>query len=225
MRALILEDDATISTFLAKGLGEAGFVVKELADGSVGLGELLAERYDVAIVDVMLPGLDGIAVVRSARQRGVATPVLMLSARTSTDDRIRGIEAGADDYVVKPFSFSEVLVRVQALLRRVQRAGSGEPTVLRFADVEMDLLARTVRRGGEELDLRPREFALLEHLLRNPGRVLSKTAILSEVYDYGFDPQTNVVDVLVHRLRQKVDRGQDQKLIHTVRGAGYVLRA
>ncbi len=224
MRALILEDDRTISAFLAKGLGEAGFVVKELADGTVGLGELLAERYDVAIVDVMLPGMDGVAVVRAARERGVATPVLMLSARTSTDDRIRGIEAGADDYVVKPFSFSEVLVRVQALLRRVQRNGGGESTVLRFADVEMDLLARTVRRDGEVLDLRPREFALLEYLLRNPGRVLSKTAILSEVYDYGFDPQTNVVDVLVHRLRQKVDRGQGQKLIHTVRGAGYVLR-
>jgi two-component system OmpR family response regulator len=223
MQILIVEDDATISGFLAKGFREAGFTADEVADGPGGLDKLLSGHYDVAIVDVMLPGKDGAEVVRAARERGVATLILMLSARASTEDRIRGIEAGADDYVVKPFSFSEVLVRVQALLRRLNR-GDPEAAKLAFGDVEMDLIARTARRGDRELDLRPREFALLAFLLRNPGRIVSKTAILSEVYGYGFDPQTNVVDVLVHRLRQKLDKGHEQKLIHTVRGAGYVLR-
>ena len=223
MRILIIEDDATIAGFLAKGFGESGFVVDTAADGEVGLQRLLRGDHDVAVVDVMLPGRDGTAVVRAARERGVGTLVLMLSAKASTDDRIRGIEAGADDYVVKPFSFSEVLVRVQALLRRRQRS-EPEATTLQFADLELDLLQRTVRRAGRDLDLRPREFALLTYLLRNPNRIVSKTAILDEVYDYGFDPQTNVVDVLVHRLRQKVDKGFDKPLIHTIRGAGYVLR-
>jgi two-component system OmpR family response regulator len=222
MRALIVEDDQTIASFVAKGLGEAGFAVDQAHDGRDGLERARSGPYDVAIVDVMLPGLDGLSLVESLRHAGVRTPVLFLSARHSVDDRVRGLQAGGDDYLVKPFAFAELLARVQALVRR--SAPSAEPTRLVLADLEIDLLSREVRRAGRKIELRPKEWALLEYLMRQAGRVVSKTMILAHVYDYSFDPGTNVVDVLVHRLREKIDQGFETKLLHTVRGAGYVLR-
>ncbi|HEY5908795.1 MAG TPA: response regulator transcription factor [Vicinamibacteria bacterium] len=223
MRALIVEDDATIAQFVAKGLEEAGFAVDPAADGPEGLRRALETPYDVAIVDVMLPGLDGLALVETLRRRGVRTPVLFLSARHTVDDRVKGLQAGGDDYLVKPFAFAELLARVQALVRRA--SGSAEPTRLQAGDLEMDLLTREVKRAGRRIELRPKEWALLEYLLRQAGRVVSKTMILAHVYDYSFDPGTNVVDVLVHRLREKIDAGFEKKMLHTVRGSGYVLRA
>lgn len=222
MRALIVEDDDTIAEFVAKGLREAGFVVERAANGNDGLDRAVAAPFDVAIVDVMLPGRDGLAVIDGVRARGVRTPVLILSARRSVDDRVKGLQAGGDDYLTKPFAFTELLARVQALIRR--STGATEPTRITFGDVSMDLLSRTVTRDGTPLELRPREYALLEYLMRNPGRVLSKTMILSHVWGYTFDPNTNVVDVLVSRLRDKLDRPFPTKLLHTVRGVGYVLR-
>jgi two-component system OmpR family response regulator len=223
MRALVVEDDVTIAAFVGRGLREAGFAVDEAHDGDTGLELALREPYDVAIVDVMLPGRSGLDLVEELRRRRVTTPVLLLSARRSVDDRVRGLQAGGDDYLVKPFAFAELLARVQALIRRA--TGTAEPTVLRHADLSLDLVTRRVVRAGVPIELRPREFALLEYLLRHPGRVLSKTMILSHVWGYQFDPGTNVVDVLVSRLREKVDRPFEQKLIKTVRGVGYVLRA
>lgn len=222
MRILVVEDDPKIASFLEKGLREAGYAVDVAPDGveAFHLGSTTA--YDAAIVDLMLPGLDGLTLIERLRARRVATPVLILSARRSVDDRVKGLQVGGDDYMVKPFSFSEVLARVQALIRRATR--TTEPTTLTVGDLRMDLLTREVRRGEVVLDLRPREFALLEYMMRNPGHILSKTSILEHVYDYSFDPQTNVVDVLIHRLRSKVDKGFDTKRIHTVRGAGYVLQ-
>lgn len=170
----------------------------------------------------MLPGLDGLALVEKLRQRGIRTPVLFLSARHTVDDRVRGLQAGGDDYLVKPFAFAELLARVQALVRRA--SGTAEPTKLKVGDLELDLLAHEVRRAGRKIDLRPKELALLEYLMRNARKVVSKTMILAHVYDYSFDPGTNVVDVLVHRLREKVDRDFEPKMLHTVRGMGYVLR-
>jgi len=222
MRVLIVEDDDTIAAFVAKGLEEAGFAVDRAAEGDAGLERALATPYDVAIVDVMLPGLDGLALVEKLRQRGIRTPVLFLSARHTVDDRVRGLQAGGDDYLVKPFAFAELLARVQALLRRA--SGTAEPRRLKVGDLELDLLAREVRRAGRKVDLRPKELALLEYLMRNAGKVVSKTMILAHVYDYSFDPGTNVVDVLVHRLRGKIDRDFEPKMLHTVRGMGYVLR-
>ncbi len=222
MRILLVEDDETIADFVEKGLREAGFAVDRAADGDSGLHRALAEPYDVAIVDVMLPKRDGLALIDALRARGIRTPVLILSARRSVDDRVRGLQAGGDDYLTKPFAFTELLARVQALIRRA--TGASEPTRLAVADLSMDLLSRRVQRGGHTIELRPREFSLLEYLLRNPGKVLSKTMILSHVWGYTFDPSTNVVDVLVSRLRDKIDRPFDQKLLHTVRGVGYVLR-
>ena len=222
MRALHVEDDATIAEFVARGLREAGFAVDHAADGDAGLDLAVREPYDVAIVDVMLPGRDGLALVEELRRRGVRTPVLFLSARHSVDDRVRGLQAGGDDYLVKPFAFVELLARVQALLRRA--SGAAEPTRLVAGDVELDLLTREVRRAGRRIELRPKELALLEYLMRNAGKLVSKTMILAHVYDYAFDPGTNVVDVLVHRLREKLDRDFDDKRIATVRGMGYVLR-
>jgi two-component system, OmpR family, response regulator len=222
MRALLVEDDATIAEFVGRGLREAGFVVDHATDGEAGLTSALAQPYDVAIVDVMLPRRDGLSVIETLRQRGVMTPVLILSARREIDDRVRGLQAGGDDYLTKPFAFAELLARVQALVRRATRVP--EPTTLTADDLVLDLLSRRVTRGGRVLDLRPREFALLEYLLRNTGRVVSKTMILSHVWAYNFDPQTNIVDVLVSRLRDKVDRPFEKKLLHTVRGVGYVLR-
>jgi two-component system OmpR family response regulator len=221
MRLLIVEDDATIADFVAKGLAEAGFAVDIAADGAHGL-ELAASRaYDVAIVDVMLPQIDGLTLIDRMRARSVRTPVLILSARRTVDDRVRGLQAGGDDYLTKPFAFAELLARVQALLRR--STGATEPTRLTVADLALDLLARRAERAGRALDLRPREFALLEYLMRNPGRVLSKTMILSHVWGYNFNPGTNVVDVLVSRLREKIDKDFEPKLLQTVRGVGYVL--
>ncbi len=222
MRILVVEDDKKIASFLAKGLKEEGFAVDTAHDGDDGFHLATTESYDAAILDVMLPGMDGFTLVQKLREKRVATPVLILSAKRSVDDRIQGLRAGGDDYMVKPFSFSEVMARIQALIRRATQVV--EPTSLSAGELTLDLLTRQARRGERNVELQPREFALLEYLMRNPGRILSKTAILEHVYDYSFDPQTNVVDVLVHRLRAKVDKGFDQQLIQTVRGAGYVLR-
>jgi two-component system, OmpR family, response regulator len=222
MRALLVEDDATIAEFVERGLREAGFAVDEASDGDEGLSAALREPYDVAVVDLMLPKRDGLSLINELRRRNVSTPVLILSARRSVDDRVRGLQAGGDDYLTKPFAFAELLARVQALVRRATRAP--EPTTLTVGDLVLDLLSRRVTRAGKTLDLRPREFALLEYLMRNVDRVVSKTMILSHVWEYTFDPQTNIVDVLVSRLREKVDRPFDKKLLQTVRGVGYVLR-
>ena len=223
VRALLVEDDATIGDFVVRGLREAGFAVDHVADGEAGLTAARQQPYDVAIVDLMLPKRDGLSLIEALRSGGVATPVLILSARRSVDDRVRGLQSGGDDYLTKPFAFAELLARVQALVRRATRAP--EPTTLTVDDVVLDLLSRKVTRGGAALDLRPREFTLLEFLMRHAGHVVSKTMILSHVWEYNFDPQTNVVDVLVSRLREKIDRPFEKKLLHTVRGVGYVLRA
>jgi two-component system OmpR family response regulator len=222
VRALVVEDDATIADFVARGLREASFAVDQAADGDAGLEAARRQPYDVAIVDLMLPKRDGLSLIEELRRGGITIPVLILSARRSVDDRVRGLQAGGDDYLTKPFAFAELLARVQALVRRASRAP--EPTTLTFQDLALDLLSRRVTRGGIPIDLRPREFALLEYLLRNQGKVVSKTMILSHVWEYNFDPQTNIVDVLVSRLREKIDRPFEQKLLHTVRGVGYVLR-
>ncbi len=221
MRALIVEDDRAIAEFVARGLREAGFAADQAADGESGLELALSEPYDVAIVDLMLPRRDGLSLIDELRRRGRTTPVLILSARRSVDDRVRGLQSGGDDYLTKPFAFAELLARVQALVRRATRAP--EPTTLTVGDLTLDLLTRKVTRGGMPIELRPREFALLEYLMRNTGKVVSKTMILSHVWDYTFDPQTNIVDVLVSRLREKIDRPFERKLLRTVRGVGYVL--
>ena len=223
VRLLLVEDDPIIADFAARGLREAGFAVDVAADGTRGLALALESRPDVAIVDLMLPGIDGIGLIETLRRRGVNIPVIILSARHTVDDRVRGLQAGGDDYLTKPFAFPELLARVQALVRR--STATVEPTRLEVADLQLDLLSRKVTRQGREIELRPREFALLEYLMRNAGRVVSKTMILSRVWDYSFDPRTNVVDVLVHRLREKVDRDFEPKLLQTRRGIGYVLEA
>jgi two-component system, OmpR family, response regulator len=222
MRALLVEDDRTIADFVIRGLKESGFVVDHEPDGDVGLEAALGHSYDVAIVDVMLPRRDGLSIIDEMRRRGVSTPVLILSARRSVDDRVKGLQAGGDDYLTKPFTFAELLARVQALVRRASR--TPDPTTLTVEDLVLDLLSRRVARGGQPIELRPREFALLEYLMRNAGKVVSKTMILSHVWDYSFDPQTNIVDVLVSRLREKIDRPFEKKLLQTVRGVGYVIR-
>jgi two-component system OmpR family response regulator len=222
MRALIVEDDRTIADFVARGLREAGFAVDHAEDGELGLEAALQHPYDVAIVDLMLPKRDGLSLIDELRRRDKAIPVLILSARRSVDDRVSGLQAGGDDYLVKPFAFAELLARVQALVRRANR--SPEPTSLTVGDLSLDLLTRKVTRSGASIELRPREFALLEYLMRNAGKVISKTMILSHVWDYNFDPQTNIVDVLVSRLRDKIDRPFEHKHLHTVRGVGYVVR-
>lgn len=221
MRILLVEDDLGIASFVVKGLKEAGYVVDHVADGPAGLDRLLREEFDAAIVDIMLPMLDGLSVIQRARQQKVSTPVLILSAKASVDDRILGLQQGGDDYLVKPFAFSELLARVQALIRRAQRIS--EPTTLTVGSLVVDLIRRKVTRSEQEIDLQPREFSLLEYLMRHAGRVVSKTMIMEHVWDYNFDPQTNVVEARICRLRDKIDRGHAQKLIHTVRGVGYVL--
>jgi len=223
VRALLVEDDPTIAEFVARGLREAGFAVDHAPDGEAGLTSALEHPYDVAIVDLMLPRRDGLSLIEELRRRGITTPVLILSARREIDDRVRGLQTGGDDYLTKPFAFAELLARVQALVRRATRAP--KPTTLKVEDLVLDLLSRRVTRDGKAIDLRPREFALLEYLMRSAGRVVSKTMILSHVWEYNFDPQTNIVDVLVSRLREKIDRPFEKKLLHTVRGVGYVLRA
>ncbi|HUB68450.1 MAG TPA: response regulator transcription factor [Candidatus Methylacidiphilales bacterium] len=222
MKILLLEDDAKIASFVAKGLREAGYVVDVSAEGEEGFEMGRKNSYDAAIIDIMLPKLDGLAVIERWRAENVKVPVLILSAKRSLDDRVKGLQRGGDDYLTKPFSFAELLARLQALIRR---AGSGAiVTSLVFADLKMDLLTREVWRGTVKIDLQAREFLLLEYLLRNQNKVVSKTMILEHVWNYHFDPQTNVVDVLVCRLRNKIDRDFEPKLIHTLRGAGYSLR-
>lgn len=223
MRLLLVEDDKKIASYLEKGLRESGFNVDICYDGSEGLNVALTEEFDVAVIDIMLPFLDGLSLIEMMREKGVQTPVLILSARQSVDDRVQGLQRGGDDYMVKPFSFSELLARVQALIRRDQK--NTRPTMLAVDTLQMDLLKHEVYRDGGKIELPAKEYALLEYMMRNPDVVLSKTSILERVYDYAFDPQTNVIDVLVCRLRNKIDRGYEQKMIHTVRGMGYVLRS
>lgn len=221
MRALIVEDDQAIADFVARGLREAGFAVDVAGDGEMGLEMALAAEPDVAVIDIMLPKRDGLSLIDELRRRGRSTPVLILSARRTVDDRVKGLQAGGDDYLTKPFAFAELLARVQALVRRASR--TPEPTTLAVDDLTLDLLTRKVERAGAPIELRPREFALLEYLMRNAGKVVSKTMILSHVWEYNFDPQTNIVDVLVSRLRDGIDRPFEKKLLQTVRGVGYVL--
>lgn len=223
MRILVIEDDPQIASFITMGLQQAGFAVDRAADGDKGLHLAVTEPYDAVVVDVMLPKRDGLSVVEELRRRKINTPVLILSARRSVDDRIKGLQKGGDDYLTKPFAFAELLARVQALIRRAHR--ETEPTSITSGDMTLDLLTREVTRTGQRLELQPREFALLEYLMRNAGRVISKTMILEHVWDYHFDPQTNVVDVLVSRLRSKVDKDQSEKRIQTIRGVGYVFRS
>lgn len=221
MRILLIEDDLQIASFIMKGLKQAGFVIDHAIDGEDGLHMALYEPYDAAIIDIMLPKLDGLTLIEELRRKKVDTPVIILSAKRSIDDRVKGLQTGSDDYLTKPFSFSELLARLQALIRRATRAT--EPTRLSVGDLSIELLKHEIFRAGKKIDLQPREFSLLEYLMRNTGRVVSKTMILEHVWDYDFDPQTDVVDVLVCRLRSKIDRDFDEKMIHTIRGVGYVL--
>ena len=222
MRILVIEDDPSIAAFVAGGLRESGFTVDEAPDGDVGLDLALAEPYDAAVVDLMLPKRDGLSLIEALRRAGRQTPVLILTARRSIDDRVAGLQAGGDDYLTKPFAFAELLARVQALVRRAQR--QPESPRLTVGDLTLDRLTRQVERQGRPIDLRPREFNLLELLMRHPGRVVSKAMILSHVWGYSFDPGSNVVDVLVFRLREKIDKGFATPLLQTSRGAGYVLK-
>jgi two-component system OmpR family response regulator len=222
MRVLLIEDDLKTAAFISKGLKEAGFAVDHVTDGESGLRMASEEPYDAAIVDVMLPKMDGLALIESLRRQEIKTPVIILSAKRSVNDRVKGLQTGSDDYLTKPFAFSELLARVQGLIRR--SSGVSEPTSLTVADLSIDLLTREVVREGEKIDLQPREFALLEYLMRNQGKVVSKTMIIEHVWNYNFDPQTNVVEARICRLRDKIDKGFGAKLIHTIRGVGYVLK-
>lgn len=222
MRILVVEDDKKIASFVTKGLKQNGFAVDHALDGEQALALALNTPYDAAVIDIMLPKRDGLSVVQELRSRKVNVPVIILSARASVDDRIKGLQSGGDDYLVKPFAFSELLARVHALIRRA--SGTTEPTSLSLGDLTLNLLTREVVRGGRQIELQGREFALLEYLMRNAGRVVSKALILKHVWDYSFDPQTNIVDVVVCRLRNKIDRDFERKLIHTLRGVGYVLK-
>jgi len=222
MRILLIEDDKKIASFIIKGLKAAGFAVDHAPDGEEGMHLALVEPYDTAIIDVMLPKRTGLEVIERMRKENVNTPVIILSAKDTIGDRVKGLQTGSDDYLTKPFSFSELLARVQALIRRA--SGASEPTRLVFEDLSMNLLSREVVRAKKQVELQPLEFALLEYLMRNAGRVVSKTMIMEHVWDYNFDPQTNVVEARVSRLRDKIDKGFDSKLIHTVRGVGYVLK-
>jgi len=220
MRILVVEDDSKIASFVVNGLKQSGFAADRCADGDEAHLLATTTAYDAAIVDVMIPKLDGLSLVQRLRKENVRVPVIILSAKASVDDRVKGLQAGGDDYLTKPFAFSELLARVQALIRRSTNAS--EPTRLTVGDLQMDLLTREVTRGGDKIELQSREFALLEYLMRHAGRVVTKTMILEHIWDYSFDPQTNVVDVLVSRLRSKIDR--DKKLVHTIRGVGYVIK-
>lgn len=222
MRILVVEDDKKIASFVAKGLKEAGYAVDVAPDGPDGLDLGLSGVYDAAVVDIMLPGMDGLTLIERLRAKNNNTPVIILSAKRTVDDRVKGLQAGGDDYLTKPFSFSELLARIQALIRRDTRVA--ESSTLTVGDLAIDLLAREAKRGDTVISLPSREFALLEYLMRHPGRIVSKTSILENIYDYSFDPQTNVVDVLVCRLRNKIDKDFDRKMLHTVRGMGYVLK-
>ena len=222
MRILIVEDDDKIASFLAKGLKQNGFSVDTASDGDQALSLCRTVDYDSIVLDIMLPKLDGLSVLRAIRAEKKLVPVLLLSAKASVDNRVTGLQAGADDYLTKPFAFSELLARLQALIRRATHVA--EPTTLAVGDLSMNLLTREVFRDGQKIELQSREFALLELLLRHPGRPITKTMILEHVWDYSFDPQTNVVDVLAHRLRSKLEKGFPSKILHTIRGVGYVIK-
>jgi two-component system OmpR family response regulator len=222
VRILVVEDDPAIGAFVVRGLREAGYTVDHAKDGIEGFELARRERYDTIVLDLMLPGRDGLSVIQGLREAGQTTPVLILTAKRSVDDRVKGLQTGGDDYLTKPFALPELLARVQALIRRSR--GTPESPRLVVGDLVLDRLKRTVERQGRQIDLRPREFALLELLMRSTGQVVSKTMILSEVWGYSFDPGSNVVDVLVFRLREKIDRGFEKPLLHTIRGVGYVLK-
>lgn len=223
MRILVIEDDKKIAGFIAEGFRSSGYTVDVFHDGMDGLQMALNEQFDAAVVDIMLPGMDGLTVIQELRSAGQTLPVIILSAKRSVEDRVKGLETGSDDYLTKPFSFTELYARVQALLRRTGH--QKEPTRLTIADLSVNLLTREVKRGEVLIELQPREYALLEFLLRNQTRVVSKVMILEQVWEYDFDPQTNVVDVLIFRLRGKIDKDFETKLLHTLRGVGYVLKA
>jgi two-component system, OmpR family, response regulator len=220
MRILVVEDDKKIASFVVKGLKQSGYAVDHCGDGEEALVLAETTAYDAAVVDIMLPKLDGLSLIQRLRTQGVKTPMIILSAKAAVDDRVKGLQAGSDDYLTKPFAFSELLARVQALIRRATQAA--EPTRLTVGNLTLDLLTREAARAGEKIELQPREFALLEYLMRNAGRTVTKTMILEHIFDYSFDPQTNVVDVLVHRLRSKID--PEKTRLNTLRGVGYVLR-
>ena len=222
MRVLVVEDDEKIASFVVKGLKQNGFCVDQAADGEAALGYLQGVGYDTIVLDIMLPKLDGLGVLRRIRAEKRLVPVILLSAKASVEDRVAGLQSGADDYLTKPFAFSELLARLQALIRRASH--TAEPTSLVVGDLSLDLLTRDVTRAGKPVDLQSREFALLELLMRHAGRPVTKTMILEHIWDYSFDPQTNVVDVLVHRLRSKVDKDFSTKLLCTIRGVGYELK-
>ena len=222
MRILLIEDDVKVASWVTRGLKEAGFAVDLAADGEEGLHRALTETYDTAIVDIMLPKLDGLSLIEELRRQKVSTPILILSAKRSVDDRVQGLQRGSDDYLTKPFALSELLARVQALIRRA--SATSEPNSLVVGDLSLDLITRVVRRGDKEIPLQPKEFALLEYLARNAGKVVSRTMIMEHVWDYNFDPMTNVVDARICKLRDKIDKDFGTKLLHTVWGAGYVLK-
>jgi two-component system, OmpR family, response regulator len=221
MRILVVEDDQKIASFVVKGLKQEGFAVDHAANGEDGVHLALYTPYDAAVIDIMLPKKDGLALIEELRRNKVNTPVIILSAKRSVDDRVKGLQSGGDDYLTKPFAFSELLARVRALVRRA--SGAAETIRLKFGTLSMDIVKREVTRANKKIILQPREFALLEYFMRNAGRVVSKTIIMEHVYDYDFDPQTNVVDVLVCRLRNKIDKDFETKMIRTIRGVGYVL--
>jgi two-component system OmpR family response regulator len=222
MRILLVEDDKKIASFIVKGLKEAGFVVDHVADGEAGLDMALSESYDAAIIDIMLPKLDGLTLIDQMRSNNIKTPVLILSAKHSVEDRVKGLQTGSDDYLTKPFAFSELLARIHALIRR--GSNLSDPKLLEIADLKVNLLTHEVTRNNEKIELQPREYVLLVYLLRNKGKIVSKTMIMEHVWDYNFDPQTNVVEARVCRLRDKIDRAFDIKLIHTIRGVGYAIK-
>lgn len=222
MRLLLVEDDQTLAEFVQGGFEEAGFSVRHEVSGTEGLYTALEHFFDVFVFDIMLPGLDGLTLVEKVRERGIKTPILILSAKQSVDDRVRGLQIGGDDYLVKPFSFTELLARVQALVRRA--GNQAEHTHHEVADLVVDVVRRQVLRGGKEIELQNREFELLAYLIRNKGRVVSKTMIIENVWNFNFDPHTNIVEARISKLREKIDKDFDEKLIHTVRGAGYVLK-
>jgi two-component system, OmpR family, response regulator len=223
VRLLLIEDDIEAARLLVKGLRESGHTVEHAADGREGLARATADQFDLVVTDRMLPHIDGLAIIEQLRRKSIATPVLVLSALGSVDDRVRGLKAGGDDYLTKPFAFAELLARIEALLRR--HAGSAHTTRLKVEDLEFDLLARRVTRGGRDVELTARELKLLEFLMRRAGQVVTRTMLLEGVWDLHFDPQSNLIDVHISRLRQAIDRGSDHPLIHTVRGSGYVLRS
>jgi DNA-binding response OmpR family regulator len=223
MRILLVEDDRSIADFILMGLKEAGFATDHALNGEDGLHMASTESYDAAIIDIMLPKLDGLTLIEKLREQQINTPIIVLSAKRTVDDRIKGLQTGSDDYLTKPFSFSELLARIQALIRRATQVS--EPALLKVANLSLNLNSREVVRAGKTIDVQPLEFALLEYLMRNAGRVVSKTMIMEHVWDYNFVPQTNVVEVRVSKLRDKIDKGFEPKLIHTVRGAGYVIKA